>query len=91
MDDRIGNAWALIASADLLGAQSKEAASIWTVLGAIILTPKEAHYEDWLAAHGALAAVVRPDRYLLGTANSAVELEDMAKRLADVLHLSPAT
>ncbi len=79
MDDVVGMRFALLADTTLIDALP---ASLRTALAAsdVVLVPDGAG--DWLRQHGIRAALLRPDRYVLGVARSASEV-------ADLLHLLP--
>jgi 3-(3-hydroxy-phenyl)propionate hydroxylase len=64
----------------LLGAKMDASQSDFTVL-----TPKDQLFADWLDETGAMAAVVRPDRYVYGVARTAPELERLIDDLFNAL------
>ena len=45
--------------------------------GAIGLLEENRLFSDWLSSSGALAVVVRPDRYVYGAADNADQLNDL--------------
>jgi 3-(3-hydroxy-phenyl)propionate hydroxylase len=49
----------------------------------LVLQEREALLSDWLRNLGAVAALVRPDRYVYGVACSAEELRRLVRELAD--------
>ncbi|PJG46527.1 MULTISPECIES: bifunctional 3-(3-hydroxy-phenyl)propionate/3-hydroxycinnamic acid hydroxylase MhpA [Sphingobium] len=68
MDDAVGYAMALVADAEL-------AREIGSVPGLQVISPREAPgIEEELSRLGIRAALLRPDRYILATANSGPEL-----------------
>lgn len=54
-----------------------------------MLQERETLLSDWLCNLGAVAAVIRPDRYVYGAASSPEELRRIVRELAD--EMSPAT
>ena len=42
-------------------------------------------FADWLAETGAVAAVVRPDRYVYGAARTPADLTRLVRQLSDTL------
>jgi 3-(3-hydroxy-phenyl)propionate hydroxylase len=50
-----------------------------------VLTPKDQLFADWLDETGAMAALVRPDRYVYGVARTAPELERLIDDLFNAL------
>lgn len=44
---------------------------------------------DWLTSHGLIAALVRPDHYILATASNGTDLLTMAETISQCLALSP--
>ena len=55
----------------------------------LMLQERETLLSDWLCNLGAVAAVIRPDRYVYGAASSPEELRRIVRELAD--EMSPAT
>ncbi len=78
MDDAIGYRFAVLGQSRVLDAVSAETRATWSALDARVLP---AVGTDWLDGLGARAAIVRPDRYLLGTADDAEELAAVTRRL----------
>ncbi|MDD2546350.1 MAG: bifunctional 3-(3-hydroxy-phenyl)propionate/3-hydroxycinnamic acid hydroxylase [Burkholderiaceae bacterium] len=74
LDEAVGPRFALIGTADLL-------AQVDADLVAIEASEREPALRDWLAAHGCAAVVLRPDRYVLGVARNAAELQALVERL----------
>jgi 3-(3-hydroxy-phenyl)propionate hydroxylase len=86
-------------SADVLSALDEEAIASWRALAGrfvcvhdpvtgdmrdtLVLQEREALLSDWLRNLGAVAALVRPDRYVYGVACSAEELRRLVRELAD--------
>ncbi|HRO60082.1 MAG TPA: bifunctional 3-(3-hydroxy-phenyl)propionate/3-hydroxycinnamic acid hydroxylase [Burkholderiaceae bacterium] len=49
--------------------------------GILVATERDGLFGDWLRALDARAVVVRPDRYLFGTADTAIDLRSLIRRL----------
>ncbi|VCU71000.1 3-(3-hydroxy-phenyl)propionate/3-hydroxycinnamic acid hydroxylase [Pigmentiphaga humi] len=82
LDDAVGSRFAVIGRPAALQAASPAARAAWAAWGACVLDRPGRTLEDWLDAHGAQAIVLRPDRYLMGMARTAEELESLASRLS---------
>jgi 3-(3-hydroxy-phenyl)propionate hydroxylase len=85
LDDRIGLRFAVIARSDLLEDTAASTCEIWSQIDATVLDSADANYDDWLAQRGLGAVVIRPDRYIFGTAATAAELTDLTGRLKHAL------
>ena len=78
LDAVVGTHFALIAEPALLsGLDSPER---WTALG-VRLLPAQGALDAWLRAQGVRAVLLRPDRYILGVAQSVDEVEALAALL----------
>jgi 3-(3-hydroxy-phenyl)propionate hydroxylase len=51
----------------------------------VVLTAQDLLFANWLAENGAVAAVVRPDRYLYGIARTPADLQPLLDRLSKSL------
>ena len=54
------------------------------------LSETDGRFANWMAAHGAHAVVVRPDRYVYGVATDAAQLKALVERLHMDLLTLPA-
>ena len=77
LDAVVGTNFALVAEPALLSTLDHER---WTSLGLCLLSAQGA-LGEWLQAQGVRAVVLRPDRYILGVAQSADGLEALAALL----------
>ncbi len=96
-DDIVGAGWCIVASgAGVLDCLTVADRDAWAAIGgriAIFGTPEESSslmdidgvYEAWFASHSCLAAVVRPDWYLYGTAGGGETLAALLERLQAAL------
>ena len=78
LDAVVGLNFALITEPALLA--SPEARERWAGLG-VRCVPAQGALSEWLNTHGVRAVLLRPDRYILGVANTADELESLAAQL----------
>jgi 3-(3-hydroxy-phenyl)propionate hydroxylase len=51
----------------------------------VVLTEQDPLFANWLAESGAVAAVVRPDRYVYGIARTPADLQHLLKGLSNSL------
>lgn len=87
MDEVVGYRFAVLARADLLDEVSPAARAAWERAGAVVLANEG---EAYLAGLGASAALIRPDRYVLGVARDASELQDLSGLLSATQFASAA-
>lgn len=87
LDDIVGYAFALVASAVVLESIPVATRNQWVDWGVRIVPAKDG-CESWLAALGADAAIIRPDRYIFSATTGQQELLDAFAQLID--QLSPA-
>ena len=85
LDDRVGAAFAVIATQDLLDAADGSTRTIWDELGAVVLSSTEAGYDGFLKGFGASGVVIRPDKYIFGTTDSAAGLDALTENLRKAL------
>jgi 3-(3-hydroxy-phenyl)propionate hydroxylase len=85
LDDRTGLHFAVIARSALLEETAAAAREIWDQIDAVVLDSADASYDGWLDERGLGAVVIRPDRYIFGTAVTASDLADLTARLKDAL------
>jgi 3-(3-hydroxy-phenyl)propionate hydroxylase len=72
LDDVIGNAFVILGERDLLDTASEATRARWHDIGLICLADEGGGY---LAEIGAKAVIIRPDRYILGVANTPQDLD----------------
>ncbi|MGK4924916.1 bifunctional 3-(3-hydroxy-phenyl)propionate/3-hydroxycinnamic acid hydroxylase [Bordetella hinzii] len=61
------------------------------VIGPAALPERDGLFETWMKRHEAQAAIVRPDRYVYGTATDAAALETLLSRLLRSLAAQPCS
>ena len=78
LDAALGNRLAVIAYEDVLREVSDSTRRTWAAWNAVPLPATDASLRDWLAAQGVKAVILRPDRYILGLATTAVQLDELS-------------
>jgi len=82
-DDRAGYGFVLLADATLIAALPPQQSAALAASGIKIIRTDEAEgLAAWLEASGVKAALVRPDRYVLGSAQTADDLATLVPALA---------
>lgn len=98
LDEVLGHGFAVVATAEVLAECGDDAHGRWAGLGArvvaigakgsgadVTIADPDGALAAWLRSAGASAAIVRPDRYVFGTASGAAELVALADRLETAL------
>ncbi len=81
LDMAIGGGWALIARPDLL-ATLPESTCAWCHWQAVAVLPASHRaLQDWLQQQAVAAVLLRPDRYVAGTARNADDLDQLTRLL----------
>jgi len=81
-DDRVGYRFALLCEDGCGAAVMQQHRTVLTAAGVQIVQSEEAvGLETWLSEHGLKAALVRPDRYILGTARRDEDLATLLSAL----------
>ena len=81
MDDVVGFAFALIGTEAALAGVMSGAESLRAELGLRLIARSTGEIGAWLDAMGVEAVLVRPDRYIFGTADGAEHVEDLLDAL----------
>lgn len=84
-DDVAGFRFAVLATDDCLAQLSANATAALSALNAPIITADSDESRHWLRSMNSTAAIVRPDRYLFGTAADAAQLGALVDRLRAAL------
>ena len=88
LDAVLGLNFAVIGDPSLLDGVSDATRQCWQALGAVTLPASDPEVKAWLSQHGVRAVVLRPDRYILGVAQTAAQLEGLSAWLDGVLTAS---
>jgi len=75
LDEAIGGGFAVIGAADAIAGVSGRTRERWDSMRVVAVDRPGAALSDWLAAHEARAVMLRPDRYVMGLARSAGDLD----------------
>ena len=54
---------------------------LWQAQGAVVLPARDPEVRTWFEQQGLRAVVIRPDRYILGTAQTGAELDSISALL----------
>ena len=77
LDSVIGLECAVIGDADVLDATNKHTRARWQALRVMPVPAVDPALRGWLREHQVRAALVRPDRYVLGLARTGAELDEL--------------
>ena len=77
LDDEIGNGFALITSMSFQSETTKKDAEKFINLGINIISNATEELESWFKSHSVGAALIRPDRYILGVAERQSDLSGL--------------
>jgi 3-(3-hydroxy-phenyl)propionate hydroxylase len=83
LDDTVGYRFAIAASAGGLDAVEPQTRRLWDRIGATQVTGFSPQLDDWLAAAGADAVIIRPDRYIFAACQGAEQLGAATRALYD--------
>jgi 3-(3-hydroxy-phenyl)propionate hydroxylase len=75
LDTLVGNRFLVIGQALVLDSVSDETRQAWQQAKVVILPASSQALQGWLDQHGVAAVMLRPDRYIMGLARSAAELD----------------
>ena len=81
MDSVLGLNFAVIGDEALLAGVSASTRARWQALGVVMLPARDPELRAWLVQHGAGAVLLRPDRYIMGMAQTALELDRLSTLL----------
>jgi 3-(3-hydroxy-phenyl)propionate hydroxylase len=81
LDQRIGARFAVIATQELLDSVSAATKQAWRHWAAQSLGIESTELEQWFNSQGVKAVILRPDRYILGVAQSQPQLEALSQTL----------
>jgi 3-(3-hydroxy-phenyl)propionate hydroxylase len=81
MDDAIGFAFALLGTESALASAQAQAESLWSDLGVGVIAQSSGEVGRWLEDLEVGAVLVRPDRYIFGTAHDPEGVEKLLEAL----------
>lgn len=81
LDEATGSRFAVLGDVQTLDGVNATTGERWRQIDAAVLPAPGAGVGEWLASHGARAVVLRPDRYVMGVARSAAELDALSAAL----------
>lgn len=81
LDEAIGPRFAVIGQRAVLNAVAAATAEHWRTADVAIIDDGGPVIDAWLAAHECGALILRPDRYVFGTARTAADLDALTSRL----------
>jgi len=81
LDEAIGSRFAVIGRRQVLAAASASTTEHWRTAGLAIVDDSGPVIDAWLAAHDCGALILRPDRYVFGTARTGADLDALTSRL----------
>ena len=80
LDDVVGNHFVVIATANVLAQVSPATRQRWRDWQVATLSAEDAALADWLNTQGTQAVLVRPDRYIVGLAQSSAALDALTQQ-----------
>lgn len=83
LDEALGNGFAVIGAAESIARVSERTRRRWDAIRAVSVDQPGAALSDWLAAHGARAVMLRPDRYVMGLARTPGDLDRLTALVPD--------
>jgi 3-(3-hydroxy-phenyl)propionate hydroxylase len=82
LDDRVGYRFALLGDPATLSGVSAGTSEALESLGVVVLTQEAGELRNWVGGLGVKAVLVRPDRYIFGSASSPAEVDGLVSGLA---------
>ena len=81
LDELLGTRSAVIGHPGILALVNSATGARWRDAGAVVIDRPGDAISQWLELHAAQAVVLRPDRYIVGVANTAAELDRISQHL----------
>lgn len=84
LDAVLGLQFAVIGDQAVLNDVSDDTRAHWQAQGVVVLPARDPEVQTWLTQQGVGAVLLRPDRYILGVAQSGAELDSISALLPAV-------
>jgi 3-(3-hydroxy-phenyl)propionate hydroxylase len=81
LDEHLGDHFAVIGRPSTLDAASTDCKNSWQAWQAVVMSATDPTLLQWLDSHGVDAVMLRPDRYIMGMAASAADLDSITSCL----------
>jgi 3-(3-hydroxy-phenyl)propionate hydroxylase len=81
LDTVLGLNFAVIGEPSVLDSVSDATRELWQAQGVVVLPARDPEVRTWFEQQGVCAVVIRPDRYILGTAQTGAELDSISALL----------
>ena len=81
LDAALGLNFAVIGDPALLADVSDETRALWQAQAVVVLPARDPELQAWFAQQGVQAVLLRPDRYIAGTAQTAQDLDGISALL----------
>ena len=78
LDAALGLNFAVIGEPSVLESVSDETRELWQAQGVVVLPARDPEVQAWLKQHQLRAVLLRPDRYILGVAQSGTDLDSIS-------------
>ncbi|WP_300710911.1 bifunctional 3-(3-hydroxy-phenyl)propionate/3-hydroxycinnamic acid hydroxylase [Limnohabitans sp.] len=89
LDAVLGLQFAVIGDETVLNATSDDTRAHWQAQGVVVLPARDPELQTWLTQQGVRAVLLRPDRYILGVAQTGAELDSISALLPAAAALTP--
>jgi 3-(3-hydroxy-phenyl)propionate hydroxylase len=81
LDTHLGSHFAVIGDTAVLDSVSADTRARWNAHGVVQVTDDGDELRAWLTEHGVRAVMLRPDRYVMGVAHTAADLDAVTRLL----------
>jgi 3-(3-hydroxy-phenyl)propionate hydroxylase len=81
LDTRLGSHFAVLGDAAVLNSVNADTRAAWQANSVVCVIDESDELKSWLTEHGVRAVMLRPDRYVMGVATSASDLEALVHLL----------
>ncbi len=86
LDTRLGSHFAVIGDAAVLQGVNADTCARWQAHSVVQVSDPGDALQTWLAEQGVRAVMLRPDRYVMGVARTARDLDDVSRLLPSFVH-----